>query len=90
VDELVAARLGKVQQVLQQLILSQNPNFEGRQGQFIIKHYAGDVGYAVEGMTDKNKALILSPAVGGRRLSSWLTWLGNSVWTNSLLLDWAS
>ena len=35
--------------------LSQNQNFESRQGQFIIKHYAGDVGYAVEGMTDKNK-----------------------------------
>lgn len=35
--------------------LSQNSNFESRQGQFIIKHYAGDVGYAVDGMTDKNK-----------------------------------
>ncbi|KAL1960991.1 hypothetical protein VTO42DRAFT_4879 [Malbranchea cinnamomea] len=35
--------------------LSQNPNFESRQGQFIIKHYAGDVAYAVDGMTDKNK-----------------------------------
>ncbi|KAJ5528231.1 Myosin-1 [Penicillium frequentans] len=39
--------------------LSQNPNFEGRQGQFIIKHYAGDVSYAVEGMTDKNKDQLL-------------------------------
>lgn len=39
--------------------LSQNPNFEARQGQFIIKHYAGDVSYAVEGMTDKNKDQLL-------------------------------
>ncbi|KAJ5455586.1 Myosin-1 [Penicillium daleae] len=39
--------------------LAQNPNFEGRQGQFIIKHYAGDVSYAVEGMTDKNKDQLL-------------------------------
>jgi myosin heavy subunit len=36
-------------------IVQSGENFEGRQGQFIIKHYAGDVGYAVEGMTDKNK-----------------------------------
>ncbi|KAH1465760.1 hypothetical protein KXX13_002326 [Aspergillus fumigatus] len=39
--------------------LSQNPNFENRQGQFIIKHYAGDVSYAVAGMTDKNKDQLL-------------------------------
>ncbi|CEL08426.1 Putative Myosin-1 [Aspergillus calidoustus] len=39
--------------------LSQNPNFENRQGQFIIKHYAGDVSYAVQGMTDKNKDQLL-------------------------------
>ncbi|OJJ46140.1 hypothetical protein ASPZODRAFT_133139 [Penicilliopsis zonata CBS 506.65] len=39
--------------------LSQNPNFENRQGQFIVKHYAGDVSYAVEGMTDKNKDQLL-------------------------------
>jgi len=35
--------------------LSDNANFENRQGQFIIKHYAGDVSYKVQGMTDKNK-----------------------------------
>ncbi|RMZ84982.1 hypothetical protein DV738_g180, partial [Chaetothyriales sp. CBS 135597] len=39
--------------------LSQNPNFENRQGQFIIKHYAGDVNYAIQGMTDKNKDQLL-------------------------------
>jgi len=39
--------------------LSSNPNFQPRQGQFIVKHYAGDVAYAVEGMTDKNKDQLL-------------------------------
>ena len=39
--------------------LSSNPNFEPRQGQFIIKHYAGDVSYQVQGMTDKNKDQLL-------------------------------
>ncbi|EXJ56809.1 myosin-1 [Cladophialophora yegresii CBS 114405] len=39
--------------------LSNNPNFENRQGQFIIKHYAGDVSYQVAGMTDKNKDQLL-------------------------------
>ncbi|GAM33778.1 microfilament motor [Talaromyces pinophilus] len=39
--------------------LGQNPNFENRQGQFIIKHYAGDVSYSVEGMTDRNKDQLL-------------------------------
>ncbi|KAF2836566.1 hypothetical protein M501DRAFT_1007270 [Patellaria atrata CBS 101060] len=39
--------------------LSSNTNFQPRQGQFIIKHYAGDVSYAVEGMTDKNKDQLL-------------------------------
>lgn len=39
--------------------LSNNPNFESRQGQFIIKHYAGDVNYQIMGMTDKNKDQLL-------------------------------
>ena len=39
--------------------LSSNPHFQPRQGQFIIKHYAGDVSYSVEGMTDKNKDQLL-------------------------------
>jgi myosin I len=39
--------------------LSSNPHFENRQGQFIVKHYAGDVHYAVQGMTDKNKDQLL-------------------------------
>ncbi|KAJ5238031.1 hypothetical protein N7489_008122 [Penicillium chrysogenum] len=50
--------------------LSQNPNFEGRQGQFIIKHYAGDVGYAVEGMTDKNKDQLLKDLLNLAQSSS--------------------
>ena len=36
-------------------VLSSNAHFQPRQGQFVIKHYAGDVHYAIEGMTDKNK-----------------------------------
>nr|OQO28617.1 Myosin-1 [Rachicladosporium sp. CCFEE 5018] len=39
--------------------LSSNPNFAPRQGQFVIKHYAGDVNYEVAGMTDKNKDQLL-------------------------------
>lgn len=36
-------------------MLEGNRNFENRAGKFIIKHYAGDVEYDVDGMTDKNK-----------------------------------
>ncbi len=40
-----------------------NPYFEDRRGKFIIKHYAGDVTYEVEGMTDKNKDAMLRDLV---------------------------
>ncbi|KAH0536750.1 hypothetical protein FGG08_006388 [Glutinoglossum americanum] len=40
-------------------ILSSNPLFQLRQKNFVIKHYAGDVSYVIEGMTDKNKDQLL-------------------------------
>ncbi|CEG65609.1 Putative Myosin-1 [Rhizopus microsporus] len=39
--------------------LSSNPHFESRGSKFLIRHYAGDVLYNVEGMTDKNKDSLL-------------------------------
>ncbi|CAJ2499808.1 Uu.00g026610.m01.CDS01 [Anthostomella pinea] len=36
-----------------------NKHLTPRQGSFIIKHYAGDVSYSVEGITDKNKDQLL-------------------------------
>ncbi|KAA8893142.1 myosin-1 [Sphaerosporella brunnea] len=40
-------------------MLGSHKHFENRSGQFVIKHYAGDVHYSVPGMTDKNKDQLL-------------------------------
>ncbi|KAN0062042.1 class II myosin [Thecaphora frezii] len=40
-------------------MLSSNPHFDSRGTKFLVKHYAGDVTYNVQGMTDKNKDALL-------------------------------
>lgn len=40
-------------------MLSSNPHFDLRGNKFVIKHYAGDVTYDINSMTDKNKDQML-------------------------------
>ncbi|CCH40511.1 Myosin-1 [Wickerhamomyces ciferrii] len=40
-------------------MVTSNKHFELRQSKFLVKHYAGDVTYEINGMTDKNKDQML-------------------------------